>query len=214
MDNQRKEIDALKVMMKNSKLTKSAKIAQVSDSESEDSLNGASTTKTATTLLINRVKFSRMSATKHHHRTYDHLVFNADTGCTNSLVKSGSSLVSHAPISPTSIFMADDSVIKADSAGPMKLPIPLPSMPGLVVPGLAENLLSIGQLADHGVTSVFTKDKVEFYKSPVTLDGMKLGEGHRISRKYLVRPLTALAASTSPASLLTWHLRLSHLGES
>lgn len=48
--------------------------------------------------------------------------------------------------------MADDSVIKADAVGPLKLPIPLPSMPGLVLPGLAENLLSIEQLADHGVT--------------------------------------------------------------
>lgn len=110
--------------------------------------------------------------------------------------------------------MADESIIKADAVGPMKLPIQLPSMPGLVVPGLAKNLLSIGQLADHGVTSVFSKDKVKFYNSSVKIDGTKLGEGQRISRKYLVRPLTALAASTSPANLLTWHLRLSHVGES
>ena len=103
-------------------------------------------------------------------------------------------------------------VIKAEAMRPMKMPASLPFMPGLVVPGLAENLLLIGQLADRGVTSVFTKDKVEFYKSPVTLHGEKCGEGQRINRKYLVRPLTALSASTSPASLLTWHLRPSHCG--
>lgn len=54
--------------------------------------------------------------------------------------------------------MADNTVINATAMGPIRPPIPIPSVPGLVVPGLAENLLSIGQLADHGVTSVFTKD--------------------------------------------------------
>lgn len=178
MDNQRKEIDALKAMMKNLKITKSAKVAHVSDTESDESLHNLSSAKATTASSLNRIKFSRMDVTKQEHRSPSDQVYNADTGCTDSLINSASNLQSHKTITPTSIFMADDSVIKADAFGPMKLPIALPSMPGLVVPGLAENLLSIGQLANHGVTSVFTKDKVKFYESSVNLDGVKLGEGH------------------------------------
>lgn len=59
--------------------------------------------------------------------------------------------------------MADDSSIEASEIGPILPPIAIPSVPGLVVLGLAENLLSIGQLANHGVTSVFTNDKVDFF---------------------------------------------------
>lgn len=116
-------------------------------------------------------------------------------------------------ISSTTICMADDTTIKATSIGPIKCPIPLASVPGLLVPGLAENLLSISQLADQRVVSVFNKDKVEFYKSPLKIVVAKIGEGQHINCKYLVRPLTAFPASTSPASLLTWHFRLSHLAE-
>ena len=58
------------------------------------------------------------------------------------------------------------------------------------------------------------KGGVHFYKSPLQVNGGKLREGLRINCKYMVQPLPALPASTSPASLLTWHLRLSHLGES
>lgn len=212
MDDQRKEIESLKNQMKNSKLAKSAKVAQVTDSDSDDSIMDISSAK-ATSTSRNRVKFSRMAATNNQSNTLNSLVYNADTGCTDTLVKDASSLLSSKPIPPTSIYLADDTTIKAKAVGPIKLPISLPSVPGLVVPGLAENLLSIGQLADNGVTSIFTKDKVEFYESKLDIKGVKLGEGHRVNRKYLVRPLTALATSTSPASLLTWHHRLSHLGE-
>lgn len=109
--------------------------------------------------------------------------------------------------------MADNTSIDVTAVGPIKPPIAIPLVDGLVVPGLAENLLSIGHLADNGVTSVFGKNKVEFFKSPVVVSGGKLGEGQCINRKYLGRPLTALSVSTSPASLLTWHSRLSHIGE-
>lgn len=129
------------------------------------------------------------------------------------MVTSGDSLESSTPINPTPIYMADNSSIKATAVGPILPPIPLPSIPGLVVPGLAKNLLSIGQLADHSVTSVFTKDKVEFFKDTVEIEGKRLDEGRRINMKYMVRPITASPTSTSPASLLIWHLRLSHLGE-
>lgn len=186
MYDQKKEIEALKTMMKNSKLTKSAKISQLSDSESEDSLNDVSVAKT-TSASSNQIKFSRMAATINEHKSLKDLVYNADTGCTDSLVRSTSNLQYQKLIPPTSIFLADDSTIKADARGHMKLPISLPSMPGLVAPGLAETLLSIGQLADHGMMSVFTQDKAKFYKSSIALKGSKLGEGHCINRKYLVQ---------------------------
>lgn len=109
--------------------------------------------------------------------------------------------------------MVDDSSIKATAAGLIRPPIAIPAITGLVVPGWAENLLSIGQLSDNGVVSVFGKNNVEFYQSPVTIKGTKLGEGRPVNRKYLVRPLTALSTSTSLANMLTWHFCLSHLGE-
>lgn len=212
MDDQRKEIDALKKSIKNSSAAKSAKIAQLSESDTDDSLEDIPSAKTATS-SSRRIKFSRMAATKATSTSVDALVYNADTGCTDTLVKDSSSLKSTSAITPTPIFMADDSSILAEAKGPIKLPIPLPAVTGLVVPGLAENLLSIGQLADDGITSIFSKDKVEFYNSLLSIKGVKLGEGNRVNRKYLVRPITALPTSTSPASLLTWHMRLSHLGE-
>lgn len=58
-------------------------------------------------------------------------------------------------------------------------------------------LQQIGQLAYHGVTSVFSKDKVKFYHSPVELLGKKVGEGQRTNKNYMVQPLMA-----SPAPLL------------
>lgn len=209
MDDQRKEIDALKLALKS---PKSAKVAHTSDTASDSSINEEVSTKHPSADK-SRIKFSRAAKLSSNNMTAESLVYNADTGCTDSLVKSDASLKSSTPITPTTIYMADDTTIKATSIGPIKCPIPLPSVPGLVVPGLAENLLSIGQLADHGVVSVFDKDKVVFYESPLEIIGKKTGEGLRINRKYLVRPLTALSTSTSPASLLTWHLRLSHLGE-
>lgn len=50
---------------------------------------------------------------------------------------------------------------------------------------------------------------------PISCDpnGVKLGEGSRFNKKYMVRPMTAFSTSTPPASLLMWHLCLSHLGE-
>lgn len=212
MDDQRREIEALKNQMKRSGLTKLAKSAHVSDSDSDESLQDITAAK-AKSSSSNRVKFSRMAATTHKTTVSDALVYNADTGCTDTLVKDASSLNSCKSIPSTPIYLADDTSIKAKAIGPVKLPINLPSVPGLLVPGLAENLLSIGQLADSGVTSICSKEKVEFYQSDLEVIGKKLGEGQRINRKYLVRPLTSLTTSTSPASLLTWHHRLSHLGE-
>lgn len=211
LDDQRKEIDALKQSIKTSKSSKSAKVAQLSDSDTDSSIDAIQTSKK--TANSSCIRFSRLAKQTQVRHSSDDFIYNADTGCTDTLVKNGASLGSSSKIEPTPIYMADDTSIDAIAAGPIKPPIPIPAITGLVVPGLAENLLSIGQLADNGVTSIFKKDTVEFYKSPITVNGTKLGEGRRINRKYLVRPLTALSTSTSPASLLTWHLRLSHLGE-
>lgn len=211
MDDHRKEIDALKKSLKLSSQSKSAKVAYVSESDSDTSVTDVKSSRVAST--SGTVKYSRKALIHQDTTNAGCLVYNADTGCTDTMVTSTKCLSSSKTISPVPIYLADDTSIKATAVGPIKAPIQLPPIPGLVVEGLAENLLSIGQLADHGVTSVFGKGKVEFFKSPLEVNGTKLGEGLRVNKKYLVRPLTASPASTSPASLLTWHMRLSHLGE-
>lgn len=211
MDDQRKEIDALKQLLKSSKLTKSAKVAHLSESDSDSSVTDVKSSRAASSSQA--VRFSRKASSNHNSDHSSQLVYNADTGCTDTLVTSSASLQSSRTIPAIPIYMADDTTIDATAVGPIKTPISLTPIPGLVVPGLAENLLSIGQLADHGVTSVFGKDKVKFYQTPVAIDGKKIGEGLRVNQKYLVRPLSASPTSTSPASLLKWHMRLSHLGE-
>lgn len=139
--------------------SKSAKIAQLSDCELQSSDDGKPSAKQA---LSSRVKFSR-SAKSFTYASSDHVTYNADTGCTDTLVMSHDSVKASSPIPPTPIYMADDNSIKATAIGPIQPPITLPPVPGLVALGLAENLLSIGQLADNGVTSIFTKNKVKFF---------------------------------------------------
>lgn len=60
-------------------------------------------------------------------------------------MKSNLSLLSSSRISSTPIYLAEDSAIHATAIGPIKAPIPLAHIPGLVVHGLTKNLLSIGQ---------------------------------------------------------------------
>lgn len=213
LEDQKREIESLKNNLKSTKTSKSAKVAQLSDSDTDSSLDEIPNPKKKASSAASRVKFSRAATHQPKSGFTDAFTYNADTGCTDTMVTSTTSLKSSTKIPKTPIYMADDTIINATSIGPIVPPIPIPSIPGLVVPGLAENLLSIGQLADHDVTSVFTKEGVEFYKSPVDIAGVKLGEGSRVNKKYMVRPITALHTSTLPASLLTWHLRLSHLGE-
>lgn len=139
-------------------------------------------------------------------------MYNVDSGTTNTLVCSTTSVEKPSTIAPTSIHLADDSLINATSIGTVKTHLNLPPIQGLVVPTLTENLLSVGQLADNGVFTLFGKNKVEFFEGPVNVEGVKVGEGLRENRKYMVRPPTTSKYSSS-ASLLTWHTRLSHLGE-
>lgn len=199
LDDQNKEINVLKLSLKNPRPSKPANVAQLSDSDTDSSDDSKPAGKHVST---GRVKFSR-AARKLAKPSSDHLSYNADTGCTDTMVTSPASLQTSADISPTPIYLADDSSIHATAAGPIRPPIPIPSIQGLVVPGLAENLLSIGQLADNGVTSVFTKDKVEFFKTPSAVSGVKLGEGPQLNKKYMERPMTSFPPSTSPTSLLT-----------
>lgn len=115
-------------------------------------------------------------------------------------------------IPPTPIHLADDSSIDATSKGTVKNNRDMPPIKGLVVPTLTENLLSAGQLADNGVVTLFSKSKVEFFRSLVTIEGVKVGEGRRENHKYMVWPPTSSPCSYS-ASLLTWNNWLSHIGE-
>lgn len=196
LEDQQKEINALKQALKNPKSSKAAKVA-VSDLDTNNSDNSKPSSKTARA-SSGCVKLSR--AARKLTTSQSHLfVYNADTGCTNTLMTSSHSLKHSSPIPHTPIFMADDTTIKATEVGPIHSPISIPSIPGLVVPGLTENLLSIGQLGDHGVTSVLTNYKVEFFQSPITVNGTKLGEGHCVKKNTWY--------NHSP-SLLLLHLRL------
>lgn len=72
------------------------------------------------------------------------MMYIANTGCTDTMLKSQHSLISVTVIPPTPIFMENNSSIEATGIGPIRPPIPLPELPDLLVPGNAESLLLIG----------------------------------------------------------------------
>lgn len=193
-------------MLKNnvtaSKINKSAKFAELSDKNLDSSINEFKLNRKDAT-DTSHVKFSRAETHVPKLGIADALVYNADTGCTDTMVKIQPSLESSSIIPRTPIYMADNTIINTTVIEPIVPPVPIPSIPGLTVPGILENLLSIGQLAYNRVTSVFTKDKIDFHKSPRMINGIKLGDGKRENKKYMVQPSTALPASTYPANLLT-----------
>lgn len=92
---------------------------------------------------------------------------------------------------------------------------PISSVPGLVVPGLAENILSIRKLADHGFTLVFTNERLNLsnHLSPFRVQSWLKVTVLINNTWHSVSPVTTFPTSTSPTSLLMWHLCLSHLGE-
>lgn len=139
MDEQQKEIEALKHSMKRNKSSKSACVAQISESDSETSIDEVRSAKTESSLT--HVKFLRAASVTVKSNDVDLFTYNADTGCNDTLVKSAKSLKSAHQINPTPIFMADDTTIDASAPGPIKPPIPISSVPGLGVPGLPRTYL-------------------------------------------------------------------------
>lgn len=124
LDNQRKGIDALKLSLKSPRSSKSAKVAVILDSELESSDHATPVAKLATK-ATGCVKFSR-AARKTSPSSSHPFVYNADTGCTDTLVASDVSLKHSSSIQPTLIFMADDTSIEATAVGPIHPPIAIP----------------------------------------------------------------------------------------
>lgn len=98
LDDQRREIDALEQSIKGSKYSKSAKVAQLSDLDSDSSIDEVK--KVKKTANSSRVKFAKLAKRMKNTSTTDNFVYNADTGCTDTLVKSSASLESTAKIAP------------------------------------------------------------------------------------------------------------------
>lgn len=86
MDEQRREIESLKQSIKNVKSSKSARVAHVLESESDLSVEETQAAKSATS--SSHIKFSRAAAVDVRNVDNDLFTYNADTGCTDTLVQS------------------------------------------------------------------------------------------------------------------------------
>ncbi|KAI7965086.1 hypothetical protein MJO29_003184 [Puccinia striiformis f. sp. tritici] len=145
---------------------------------------------------------------------------NLDSGCSISMTPDISTVTSLKP-DCTPVRLADHSTVKATHKGVSKLPIRSDkTLKTLVVPSLAEPLLSIAGLADIGLTAVFTKTSCDLYSTPdVRIDGTPIGQGYRKGNLYYLpsEPVSSFSTSTSFSakvdnSLLGYHRRFSHLG--
>lgn len=208
---EKSEINQLKYEInKLKKKTRRAnKATRAKDFSSSDSDSSTEDDKRAS--KASKIRFAK--AASQTSSTTSGVVFNADSGCTDTMVNSSTLLQNSHSLKHCPIQLANDSVIQATREGDTVLPFGRSTIPGLLVPNLSENLLSIGQLADHDIQSVFTKDGVCFYKGDVNIDGELVGRGTRSGGKYLVRAPATCLSTSSGQNLLTWHQRLSHLGE-
>lgn len=167
---------------------KSVKSAAVDESDDSD-VEEVPRARVATSSRIRSAKSAEAGNTTYTKYSTS-FVLNADSGCTDTMVNDPQALQSIHPVEHCPVRLADDSVVEATRSGIVSLPFGTLPHPGLLVPQLSENLLSIGQLADEGVQSVFTKGGVKFYKGPIRIDGEQVGEGSREGKNtwYVVRP--------------------------
>ncbi|KAH9455221.1 hypothetical protein Pst134EA_033083 [Puccinia striiformis f. sp. tritici] len=110
---------------------------------------------------------------------------NLDSGCSISMTPDLLSVTSLKP-DRTPVRLADHSVVEATHKGFSKLSLasdkPLKT---LVVPALAEPLLSIAGLSDIGLTAVFTKTSCDIYSTPdLKIDAIPVGRGYRRGNLY------------------------------
>jgi hypothetical protein len=89
-------------------------------------------------------------------------------------------------INRTPVRLADHSLVEATHKGIFKLPIEADkSVPTLVVPSLAEPLLSIAGLCDTGLTVVFTSTSCNIYDTlEFKSSGKMVGRGYRRGNLY------------------------------
>lgn len=89
LDNQRKEINLLKQLMKHHHYSKTAKAAHLSDLDSDSSIEAKPSAKQSS---MSNVKFSRAACSTSKSLS-DHLSYNADTGCKDTMLMSSRSLL-------------------------------------------------------------------------------------------------------------------------
>jgi transposase InsO family protein len=146
---------------------------------------------------------------------------NLDSGCSMSMTPSLSSIFS-AKSNNTPVRLADHSMVEATHKGLMKLPMDSTKpIPTLVVPALAEPLLSIAGLCDADMSVVFTQGSCNIYSSTnFKPTGDIIGKGYRRGNLYYLpsEPVSANSISINTSdfdvddSLLGYHNRFSHLG--
>jgi transposase InsO family protein len=152
---------------------------------------------------------------------------NLDSGCSVSMTPDLSA-ISRAKADSTPVRLADHSLVEATHKGVSKLPLNSDAtVTTLVVPALAEPLLSIAGLCDAGLTVVFTKQSCDIYPTPdFHPSGKTVGVGYRRGNLYYLpsEPVSSPSISLSPShtqsvnsttidtSLLGYHWRFSHIG--
>jgi hypothetical protein len=145
---------------------------------------------------------------------------NLDSGCSISMTPDLSSVHMARP-NNTPVRLADHSTVEASHKGFSRLPIKgNTSLPTLVVPALAEPLISIAGLCDAGLTAVFTSTSCDIYSTEdVKLSAPLVGRGYRRGNLFYLPsepvgvPSSSLALSNEvDNSLLGYHHRFSHLG--
>lgn len=147
-----------------------------------------------------------------------YLRWNVDSGTTNSLVPTSVPIPKSEPGSLT-LRTANNARIDASSKGA----VPVSGLGNVIahqIEDLAEPLLSVADVTNQNVGTLFLKDEVLFVDQPNALKEHinhhhnVLSRGPRINRSYYIEnsEVSFRASQSSSALLMTWHLRLGHIG--
>ena len=139
-------------------------------------------------------------ATSHVYHTEDAFVPGSITEC-----------------EPRTVLLADKSSIIASKQGEVILPFQNANIRlkcVLFIPGLGYNLVSVGRLADNGITSLFESRHVQLKYKP---SGMIIGQGVRDDTTKLyalpdpVKTAMHTIATVKDSEAQLWHKRLAHM---
>jgi hypothetical protein len=123
---------------------------------------------------------------------------NLDSGCSISMTPDLNAVSSAKP-NKTPVRLADHSSVEASHKGVSRLPLKGGmSVPTLVVPALAEPLISIAGLCDAGLTAVFTPTSCDIYSTgDMKVSGSLVGRGYRRGNLFYLpsQPVGHLSSS-------------------
>jgi hypothetical protein len=137
-----------------------------------------------------------------------------DSGCSQHITFDKSRFVSLSEQSGT-VTVANRKELSITGKGIVKIELPTKEVTlsdVLYVPEIGYNLLSIGQLADNGISTQFSKEKAE-----ISRNGSLLATSYRQGRSYVLKESVAIrvAITESKKSIedsILWHRRLGHPG--